>query len=194
MTNPLTTLDEIIWKQFEKVTITAEKKLGLNKWDLARISSSSGVIFFGAAGATIAGSGILREDITYTLLGAMSTLVALVSAVPIYKNLRKSERQEEEGLLSTSKTILEKTQFTPWRPLSSGLAAFVGFMGSLPLYYQSSPPQLIRDIYGTYGRFTGLGLMLAAGTLVSLDSGDYFKSQLPPSHQCRGKLQLRHDQ
>ncbi len=188
MTNPLTTLDEIIWKQFEKVTVAAEKNLGLNKWDLARISSSAGTIFFAGAGVTIAGSGIFMEDITYTLMGAVSGLVALGTYIPIYKNLRVSEQLEEEKLLNTSETLSEKPHFTPGRPLSYGLAAVIGFMGSLPLYYQSSPPQIIRNIYSTYGPFIGLGLMLAAGALVSLESSNYFKSQLPPSQQRQEKF------
>lgn len=31
MRNPLTSLDELVWKQFEKVTIAAEKRFGWDK-------------------------------------------------------------------------------------------------------------------------------------------------------------------
>jgi len=36
MKNPLTSLDELIWQQFEKVTQYAHKEYGWNKYDLSR--------------------------------------------------------------------------------------------------------------------------------------------------------------
>lgn len=42
MTNPLTSLDELIWKQFEKVTQYAHKEYGWDKYDLANVMHLSG--------------------------------------------------------------------------------------------------------------------------------------------------------
>ena len=53
MRNPLTSLDELIWKQFEKITIAANKRLGWSKYDLANITQNiSTVSYFGMGGYT----------------------------------------------------------------------------------------------------------------------------------------------
>ncbi len=44
MTNPLTSLDELIWKQFEKVTQYAHKNYGWDKYDLAKATHLSSSI------------------------------------------------------------------------------------------------------------------------------------------------------
>jgi len=54
MINPLTSLDELILKQYEKVTVKANKELGWSKYDLARLSTDyaatlyvgTGIYFF----------------------------------------------------------------------------------------------------------------------------------------------------
>ena len=75
MTNPLTSLDELIWQQFEKVTVAANKRLGWNKYDLATASS-------GAASVSALGSGLysgiygfLKNQITMEAIGAALVII-----------------------------------------------------------------------------------------------------------------------
>jgi|SRR3989338_9204905 len=110
MTNPLTSLDELIWKQFEKVTQYAHKEYGWDKYDLAHvIDSVSGVVAVGTGtyGLIV---GTLEKNIPY--LAEHISLVPLCGFILIKgsmngnksvnrKNLLKQEHQRNHYLTFT---------------------------------------------------------------------------------------------
>ena len=62
MTNPLLTLDRLIWNAHEKVTRAAYQRLGWNKYDLVQIAETAGNFGMIATGLAIVGHGLFNYN------------------------------------------------------------------------------------------------------------------------------------
>src|SRR3989344_4714863 len=92
MQNPLVTLDEIIWKQFEKVTVKANKNLGWNKYDLARITdTAANLVTFTSFGVYTSIYGLLDNSPMNVIVGGFSTMWGFVG-----NNLWQKRNNEDE--------------------------------------------------------------------------------------------------
>jgi hypothetical protein len=104
MTNPLTTLDELIWKQFEKVTIAANKKWGWDKWDLAMTTDYLYCAGFACSGVYVALYGVFAREPSIALLGAAGAAISpLGYSIQKEKN-RYFKNREWKQLVETGAT------------------------------------------------------------------------------------------
>ena len=175
MKNPLLTLDEIVWKQFEKVTQGANKRLGWNKYDLARMMDT-------AAATSLIGWGgyqslYSRFDNNYVNIAIyLGTGVLLVGiGYSRYKNSRNEnewlEKQELDEL--TRAGAAKSPIYDPLRPLTL-IGGVILVSGGI-------------DIIGHNDTDNGLvvGLMAMMGGLYAqfITCSNYFRSQImtPPS-------------
>ncbi len=191
MRNPLTTLDELIWQQFEKVTVAAEKRLGWDKWDLAdrALKIADGALVGFGTYVAISGSyatGSMHYAVPTlgaTLIGSALLMECIGSHV-----FQKERRREQKLLLQTGAS--EEPTFSPLRPvgLVSG-SALLGWGASLfyvpvavPKHFQNMSPEL----YNTMG---GMLSILVGTYFSSLTAMSYFQDQLPrPSAAAKKSL------
>lgn len=113
--NPLTSLDEIIWQQYEKVNSFAHKKFGYSKYDLAKIAGNVGGGAFMGAGLYMAMQGYYEQEPVLTGLGILFSVFG-GAAIPcnnfIYK---RREKMELNQIISTG--VPNQPKFGPFRPL-----------------------------------------------------------------------------
>ncbi len=173
MTNPLTSLDELIWKQFEKVTVAANKKLGWNKYDLVTVTDNISNITLLGGGVYFGMYGAITKSSVLTTIGAVATVVA-----PIHYSFCKSKNQREEDkeLEQIIKTgAVREPVYEPLRPLR-----LIGWSNLLPvgaatLFFSERPSQFTFLI--------GASCMLIGLTHIINVASDYFRSQImtPPA-------------
>ncbi len=178
MTNPLTTLDELIWRQFEKVTVAAEKRWGWDKWDL-----SIGTL--GVAAGSFAGTGVylsIQEIIFskyYNLPLATLPVIAGVVGYEAGRMFLQRARAREEKLVKQGVAPFQP-QFNPFRPGGLALGAAAILYGIFTLKY--GVPDIPTD-YATnphaFSTIDGLGTILAGTYGTSLFGTFYFITQLP---------------
>ncbi len=124
MKNPLTSLDELIWKQFEKVTQYAHKNYGWDKYDLTNVmeTAASGLMIgygtYVVTAATMANS--FSRSIGYAFLGTGTGLLGIIFG-SLSRRRNENERAKElQKLLQTG--AASKPHYTAIRP-----AALLGF-------------------------------------------------------------------
>ncbi len=178
MTNPLTTLDELIWRQFEKVTIAAEKRLGWDKWDLAKISC-----FIAAGANTGIGvyqviKGLVFSQYEFVPGGTLVGLGGIASYVIADKVLNELKVAEERRF-ARGETII-KSHLWEERPVLIALGSFSVAAGVYSLI-KGSPyiPERYQSDPSAYNTVTGLSEILGGSWIASLATIDYFLSQLP---------------
>ncbi len=119
MANPLTSLDELIWNQFEKVTQYAHKNYGWDKWDLAHLANW-------ATGASFVGAGIYSflalnhetspvEQAVDTTFGILGLTIGM-AAPYAFNKLNQYHREAELDQLIHSRSV-KRPQFSWKRPL-----------------------------------------------------------------------------
>lgn len=170
MTNPLTSLDELIWKQFEKVTQYAHKNYGWDKYDCAQVTST-------AAGGSMVGYGV------YSVLAAVATdsfpySIVFVSVgvacgimgtiFPSYaKKIHEEERRKELKKL-LNKGAVEIPRYTARRP--------VGLLIALDLAAHGIPG---KSASNNEGVALHLAVLTGAFYISSLIGTSYFRDQIP---------------
>ena len=124
--NALRSLDELIWKQFEKITQKAYKELGWNKYDLANLSDLISCTGFMMEGGFFP----LNDLITKNFSGLFQDIVVFgVGYHLLSTSLEDNRGKEREELkkLSYDRT-LPKPKLHWWRPpalLLSSLPAYL---------------------------------------------------------------------
>ncbi len=164
MTNPLTTLDELIWKQFEKVTNAAYKRYGWDKYDLAVLASDVANFSFGLMGAYIGYHGIREKFPANVIAGAL--LIPLGLFNHFYDRRRAERLRDKEFATVLKKGCSSEPQFSAERPVLSGMAAYAFYSGVNGLYR---------------GNYPLIGISLLAGSVyMAAHIGyRYFLSQIP---------------
>lgn len=178
MSNPLTTLDELIWKQFEKVTVAAEKRLGWDKWDLA-------IGTLGVAAGSFAGTGVYLsiQEIIFSGYNSLPiTAIPFIAGVAGYEAGRmflQRARAREEKLVEQGVAPFQP-QFNPFRPGGLALGAAATLYGIFTLKYgQPETPAKYATNSQAFNTINGLITILAGTYGISLFSSYYFITQLP---------------
>ena len=118
MQNPidaLTSLDELIWKQFEKITHYADKEFGLSKWDLARTSHTA----FLLSGIIVSNS-LLVEGYSFP---ATFVLPPFLSSYIIATSRCKERQKTENAFLRSG--IVPTYETYQSRPLALGIISII---------------------------------------------------------------------
>ena len=182
MTNPLTSLDELIWKQFEKVTVAANKRLGWNKYDCAYLANIIGNVSFIGYGTYELLLGIEKQSTTGLLDIVVGGGCLIAGGIFLHGSKEKFKQKEEQELRHLAYTAASppKPNFDPSRPVILAIAAEATTVG---LYYLIATATIDPSL--TYPSPTLIGLIqIAAGTMISfLQIQRYFEDQLmtPPS-------------
>ncbi len=171
LTDLLTTVDEAIWRQFEKITLKAEKELGWSKYDLAHKAN----IVEGCAGLScltyITASGVMMNDFKYMLLGIG---VAPVAVYNHFQNRKIIEQREKSELYSSIGGVVEAPLFGPFRPIAGAMGTLAISQGIFGLSFSPTPEVSKQQI-------VAYGLMIVAigAAYVFRETGDYFLTQIP---------------
>ncbi len=181
MKNPLTSLDEIVWKQFEKVTQYAHRNYGWDKYDLAtRCSSLVTCSLLGGgmymAIANYSTGNFVRGSLSLVSFAAMGVSIDILSKY-LHNQWRKNETEE---LTNTGAT--REPTFTSVRPamlsippvlygLGISMAAGNNFLGDEQFYNEQ------------YRAAATLGCLMAGTMGVGFVATWYFDDQMmtPPS-------------
>ncbi len=135
----LTSLDEIIWKQFEKVTNKAHQEVGWTKYDLARRAlavESASFVGYGVYGII---EGAYQPSVTTMVFGGLFTLLSLPFHRVGVSNLDSKEQKELDNLLSSQ--AAHCPSFGIRRPLGflvAGIGLYYGIEGENTTPYQSA--------------------------------------------------------
>ncbi len=174
MNNPLTSLDEIIWKQFEQVTQYAHRNYGWDKYDCKQITDS-------LSGVAVLGLGIYNILLGYNLDDRFIQSGYIASGV-IYsaggislhyfsKKVNETCRKREVKKIIQNRAT-QQPSFTSARPFGIAMGMGLVFNGI---------DFLISNDFKT--RLIGL-IMLPGGAYWEFSmASSYFRSQLltPPS-------------
>ncbi len=177
MTNPLTSLDELIWKQFEKITVAANKRLGWNKYDLAQIADTGNGISYAGIGVYGLIAGLSGERYQWMLL---SFAICLPFGVVYHKaSQQKNKRKYDEEVNLLVRTGAARTPtMDPERPLQLAVGGFMFGLGisALSGYYPTFFSAQGNYLWGMLSALAGTGHL-------SMVSANYFRSQImiPPS-------------
>ncbi len=184
MKNPLTTLDEIVWKQFEKVTQYAHKKLGWNKYDLATITDRAfAAVSVGAsvyAGIEGAYYPVASSD---QIIAMAVSLMWLGAGYLEHQNAKKNKKLEKSELSEIVRTgAILQPQFSSSRPVTLCIDLLVCGGGIYGLLGGLQPAHEIVGGPQEYSLLIGLSLIATGATFLFKTSSDYFRSQLmtPP--------------
>ncbi len=179
MTNPLTTLDELIWKQFEKVTVAANKRLGWDKYDLAQIADTVDGASLTGAGISYFAQGILEEEVGYVAGGILGIYVGW----RCYRtSQRRNEKEYNDEINSLAQTGAARIPtMKPWRPLllAGGGIAFglgIGIAGFFAYYFPVLQSSLTPKTYLPMILSSITCTLLGISTLSGI-SANYFRSQ-----------------
>ncbi len=181
LTEKLTELDQVIWKQYEKVTQYCNKEFGWNKYDLARKTNTG-------MGISAAGAGVY--GVLEGVLGSSPATVGASLFCPMvgigYCYLTKiiiNESQEKEEISQLEKGVVHAPEPRAYRPLLLG-AGFLNLFLSISSFLglQEVPETLkplSQDNYNILGGLYGLAL---ASMVFFVASTDYFSEQImtPP--------------
>ncbi len=178
MNNSLTSLDELVWKLFEKITVAANKSLGWDKYDLVQIADDTTAVAGIGYGTYMVLCGLALNQYSPAQAGylAMGAVCFSFSSafIPLSRKMNKSYREKEvREILRTG--VCKKPSFKPLRPFAILLApALIGKS------YHSTP-------YANEGVNTALDLALLTGGVMWESSivSSYFNSQImtPPSRK-----------
>lgn len=173
MTNPLTTLDELIWKQFEKVTVAAEKRWGWDKWDLDQGTKNIEMTLAIGAGVYFTGYGFEAKSIfPHGILGiAAITLAGL--GFYAYNTIIPQQRRKDEVKEFLLTGAVYQPQFSSRRPTVLGLAGTSFLCGTIIETYYKTLVSLPTDHLMAIASF-----LIGAGLSTHV-AGEYFESQLP---------------
>ncbi len=186
MTNPLTSLDELIWQQFEKVTVAANKRLGWNKYDLARIADSTAAMFFSGVGVYHTLRGVHDSSVTSSIRLGGGILITSLGYLIYNSKKQKNKRWEEEEIKEIIETgAVKQPKMYMHRPVMLTWPGYFIYRSIDHLTHRNSKISegsfsLSTIQYNTLAGFT----LLSMGLYFLSDlSADYFRSQLmtPPS-------------
>src|SRR3989344_1343933 len=124
MQNPLVTLDEIIWKQFEKVTIKANKSLGWNKYDLARITNTAANLAYTTYGVYELLYGLGNNSLLDMTVGGVVIPLGYILNKRNQKILNKDEEIEVRYI---------ERNGAPMQPLYDPFRPTIGILGLFPI-------------------------------------------------------------
>ncbi len=178
MTNPLITLDELIWKQFEKVTIAADKRLGWDKWDLARITYNLADAAYAGFGTYLAVAGIENSSPALFFFGGSLVIGSYYVHKLHQANNKRQKSLELQQLITTGAPA--QPSFGPKRPLELGFYLFAEYH-SLTLAYNNKETFIslsAGDESAIYSLF-GLAIIFGGVGATLWTFGEYFSSQLP---------------
>ena len=123
MNNPLTSLDELIWQQFEKVTQYTHKEYGWDKYDCKQITDSlSGVAALGVGIYGYISGFILKEYLAFIPFGTLFS-AAGISLPYLWKKENEISRTREINEI-IQRGVARQPFYTWMRPLA--IAAGVG--------------------------------------------------------------------
>ena len=182
MKNPLTSLDELIWKEFEKVTQYEHKEWGWDKYDLARMSDNVAVLSLVEMGTYSALHGFIDSS-TRAPLNLSIGFAAVAAAYFLSKHKqRKNDEFELEELKDFVETGAVRPPIILWfRPLY-----FLGFSGYFLqegveklLNRESFVPQFFTFLSpGEYNTLIGLSALCVSMCALGEGSAGYFRSQI----------------
>jgi len=171
MRNPLLSLDEIISKQFKKVTDIAEKRFS-NKLDLASITDK--LLYVSSIGTGTFGciKGYYAESQAYILLG---TITLLYGGCAFYNSTQPREKKTHHHD--------EKTNISGFRPIIFGfflglsiLSFFTG-INYLTKGVPTVPEGFSKIELNDYNKLTGLICLFGSVFAFSFASSSYFNTQ-----------------
>lgn len=177
LTDELTAVDEYIWKQHEKVTVKANKELGWNKYDLARMTLSIAEVSTLGVGVYLGIGGMISDAPLAIALGSSLTVSSLFSYHLSKENLNQAEKVETEFL--RSKAAPQQPQFSAFRPLKVGVGMYLLTRASF-IFYEST------DFFSTNNENNSLGgiiTSLLSSMILSNVASSYFRDQImtPPT-------------
>lgn len=179
MQNPLTSLDELVWKQFEKVTQYAYKNYGWDKWDLTNIVDQ-------AFCASYLGIGIFASEIgmqTYNPQHFLMAIVGIVGGITMSYGFNQKNKLSREKEINSflKKGATYKPYFDSFRPTAltigvTGIGVFLSRYSSLYNY-----PPLQKKGISTNNEILAYSLIGIAGCfcLIAMQISNYFRTQLP---------------
>lgn len=173
MKNPLTSLDELIWKQCEKVTEYAYKNAGWDKWDLIRVTDTAAITAQVGMGIYTAMSGVVRNEFPvlrgyYVLMGGLIGGGGLATSY-FYKVMNK-QRQDQEFKILTETGASLRPSYGSMRPNALGAASALAGYAAYNLHQDAAPLDVLW----------GLTMGCASILLISSVASNYFSSQSPP--------------
>ena len=172
MINPLTSLDELIWQQFEKVTVAANKKLGWNKYDLA---NKTDII----TSVALCGNGVyyLLNNIgsSFSSSGLGVGGIVLGYLWHQYLSSHNNYREALETKLLMETKAADSPEFTERRPIQLGAGLLMSSLGIYICKFGISPTNSEPLL--------GLSMSLGGLAVITLTSANYFRSQImtPPA-------------
>ena len=169
MKDTLTSLDKLIWEQFEKVTQYAHRNYGWDKWDLASLADRvCGAAFIGVGIYTLLLTNHTSPDqqTTLTLEGAVSLLLGPTAPYLMKKTYEIRQRCEYYQLLQGSS--VKQPSFSWWRPVMLYGGLNIAMAGAFFL----SREELDSKV-------AGLAALCTSTIFESLTASSYFASQLP---------------
>ena len=187
MNNHLISLDKLVWEQFEKITIAANKKLGLDKYDLARICDGAAALSLGGMGTYSALQSFIdpstRAPLNLTLGFAEVTFAYFLYNHTRRKNY-KLEIQELQNIIETGASY--PPRFFWFRPLyvfgtsgyflRGGVNQLMNCDSIAPSFFTFLTPR-------EYNTLWGLSTLCMAAVILGEGCSAYFRSQImtPPT-------------
>ncbi len=200
--NPLETLDQIVWKQYEKVTNYCNDKVGWNKYDLAKLSNDTAGIF--AVGTTVY-SAInsyfgMNKFVDQPNFSNLWDVIVSLACIPLYLSFAKTsykesqqykekEEKEYQSLLETG--AVKQPTISATRPAALFCFLYCISWGIYQLHgsisNNSETPQnltkvaaaLLTETVGFYGSF--------------YTSKDYFEEQILTPPKTKGLFKIIYD-
>ncbi len=181
MNNPLETIDKIVWELHGKIAASADKHLGLNKYDLALFCDrTTGVSWVGGGVYEIIASylkssgNVFVDPLFYLALG----FIAWGSySLKRANKINEQHYRDEIEMFKKNNGAVQVPKFSIIRPINLALGAWVYAMGKLTFYYGSQIDNISLKNSSTAA---GLGSILLSITYFSKTSADYFRSQITP--------------
>ena len=186
MTNPLTSLDELIWQQFEKVTVAANKKLGWSKYDLARIADSTAAMFLSGVGVYHTLRGVHDSSVNRPINLGLGILITSLGYLIYNSNNQRNKRWEEQEIKEIIRTgAVKQPKMYMHRPV---MLAWPGYFITRSLDHlmqrNSKIPEFSTSLsINQHNTLAGLTLLALGLYFLSDWSANYFRSQFmtPPS-------------
>jgi hypothetical protein len=178
MRNPLTSLDELIWRQYEKVTQKAAK-LGYSKYDLMYLCDVGAAVSFTGNGSYTMLEGILGGSALATAFGAACAIIGGL----YYKasKITTAETEERDTRALVQYGAVPPPQFTGIRPLHLGMAVYLVGLGAYTLIREDIPvPSTFQKLSPSdYATLKGLAELALSAFGAGVVSASYFLDQTP---------------
>lgn len=111
MKNPLTTLDELLYRQFEGITKATHEMFGWTKNSLANLTDIIASVSITGAGTLLASEGFATKKLYTLYSGCFFAFYGLIN----YLSVKNSE--EEKTKKVDSSKYAEQIKFKPYRPM-----------------------------------------------------------------------------